>query len=656
MPDLTQYQLWYGRDEAPVETRTLRAGPVTCQLWGPDLRYLKRDGREVVRRLYVAVRDPNWNTIPGMPFDWQIEAVEDHFQVRFSVRHQQDPIDFTWQGEILGAADGTITYSMRGVAGRDFRYNRLGFCVLHPPSAAGRPYQGATPEGTITGTLPLRIGPQLLENGIYIALFPPVSDLTIEMEEDLTARFVFTGDLFEMEDQRNWTDASFKTYCTPLALPFPKQARAGQDIQQIVRITTEPRAGEEPAHAAPNNRATETVLRLEPGAPLGRTLPPLGLGMASHGEPLTEREIARLKTLRLAHLRADLHLSDTGYVAALERARQAADVLGCPLELALYVSDNAEEELTAFAAHLPLPLARLLIFHEQSQTTEARWVRLARERLGEHTAQVPFVGGANAYFCELNRFRPETEAMDGIVYSLNPQVHAFDEASLMETLAAQGETVTSTRAFSGGRPVIVSPVTFKPRFNANTTEPEPPTSLGQLPRPVDARQMSLFGAAWTLGSLKALAESGVSAATYFETTGGRGVMEAKQGSALPERFPSLPGAVFPLYHVFADVAEGAGGEILACDSPDPLRVLGFAFRDSQGCLHFLLANLTPVLQAMEIGALGTGSLRVRRLNTENVLSALQKPEAFRASEDQINLTGEAWWTTLAAYETVRIVA
>jgi len=30
-----------------------------------------------------------------------------------------------------------------------------------------------------------------------------------------------------MEDQRNWTDASFKTYSTPLALGFPH--RSGPD-------------------------------------------------------------------------------------------------------------------------------------------------------------------------------------------------------------------------------------------------------------------------------------------------------------------------------------------------------------------------------------------------------------------------------------------
>ena len=32
---------------------------------------------------------------------------------------------------------------------------------------------------------------------------------------------IFNGETFEMEDQRNWTDASFKTYCTPLSLPYP---------------------------------------------------------------------------------------------------------------------------------------------------------------------------------------------------------------------------------------------------------------------------------------------------------------------------------------------------------------------------------------------------------------------------------------------------
>ena len=46
----------------------------------------------------------------------------------------------------------------------------------------------------------------------------------------------FGGELFEMEDQRNWTDASYKTYCTPLHLPYPVELAAGERVIQSVTL------------------------------------------------------------------------------------------------------------------------------------------------------------------------------------------------------------------------------------------------------------------------------------------------------------------------------------------------------------------------------------------------------------------------------------
>ncbi len=40
-----------------------------------------------------------------------------------------------------------------------------------------------------------------------------------------------------MEDQRNWTDASFKTYCTPLEIPYPVEVAKGTKISQKIRIS-----------------------------------------------------------------------------------------------------------------------------------------------------------------------------------------------------------------------------------------------------------------------------------------------------------------------------------------------------------------------------------------------------------------------------------
>ena len=44
------------------------------------------------------------------------------------------------------------------------------------------------------------------------------------------------GDTFEMEDQRNWMDASYKTYVRPLALPWPYTLAKGEKLSQRVSL------------------------------------------------------------------------------------------------------------------------------------------------------------------------------------------------------------------------------------------------------------------------------------------------------------------------------------------------------------------------------------------------------------------------------------
>ena len=111
---------------------------------------------------------------------------------------------------------------------------------------------------------------------------------------------------------------------------------------------------------------------------------------------------------------------------------------------------------------------------------------MARHALAFRTPSALFAAGSNAYFTELNRGRPPIFP-DAVVYSINPQIHAFDNFSLVETLATQATTVESARRLSGGKPVIVSPVTLKPRFNNVATGPIAPPVPGELPDQVDVR-------------------------------------------------------------------------------------------------------------------------------------------------------------------------
>ncbi len=655
MPALSNYQLWYGVNSPPPETRALRAGAVTALLDGIDLRYVKRGTLEVVRRVYVAVRDQNWNTILGQHRIMRIDARQDSFEVEFDVEHRAPGIDFAWHGSITGTPDGRMRYVMDGVARSDFRYNRIGFCILHPyREGAGKPYRAQTPDGEVSGYLPDEIGPQRFEHGVYVPLFPSFSNLVIDIDDGVQAQLDFEGDLFEMEDQRNWTDASLKTYCTPLSRGFPHSARVGSRIRQsfAVNIT----GGE----ARQDYTREPQAPRLSFGRSTERPLPAIGFSLNSDDASLTAREVERLRALRPDHLRVDVHLHEV-YAARLEAALAICQSLECRLEVALFLTGEMEDKLTRLAALLRNRgiVARFLVFQEGSQTahpsetTAPELVVLARKHLQEAAPGALFVGGTDMYFCELNRTRPQVSVMDGISYTIIPQAHAFDNRSLVETLEAQGETVRSALAFAEGRPVIVSPVTLKRRYNPHATVAEAEKAPNELPDAVDPRQMSLFGAAWSAGSIKYLAESGAASLTYYELTGWRGVMEREAGSPLPELFPSLPGTVFPLYHVFADIAEWKGGSLVACAADQPLAVTALAVK-SDGKLHLLVINFTAEQQRVVIDSLPAGRVAARRMDASNAQEAMQNPEAFRQRREMVDVVGGELVLDLAPFATVRI--
>ena len=652
MRALSEYQLWYGVDRPPPETHELRAGRLTALLDGIDLRYVRLGSLETVRRVYVAVRDQNWNTIPGQHRITRIEQQPDSFEVEFDVEHRSHDIDFAWHGTITGTSDGQIRYTMDGVARSDFRYNRVGFCILHPfRECAGKYYRAQTPQGVVSGYLPALIGPQRFEGGVYVPLFPSFSKLDIDIADGVQARLDFEGDLFEMEDQRNWTDASFKTYCTPLSLGFPHQAHVGTRIWQSFTVTVEGTAAQAQSVGEPH---------LSLGEAVAQALPAIGFAMNSDAVSLSDRELEHLRALQPDHMRVDVHLN-RDYDVALEQALTTCQAIDCALEVAVFLTGEMADKLDRLASLLRgrARIVRFLVFQEgaqtahPSETTAPELVVLARNRLHEVASSAAFVGGTDMYFCELNRTRPRAEVMDGISYTIIPQAHAFDERSLVETLEAQAETVRSASAFAGGRSVIVSPVTLKRRYNPHATVAEAEKASDELPDAVDPRQMSLFGAAWTAGSIKYLAESGAASLTYYETTGWLGLMEREMGSALPGLFPSTPGALYPLHHVFADVAEWKKGFIVPCDASQPLVVMALAV-EQEGKRHLLVVNFTAEQQRVMIDPLAVDSVLLRSLDAQSVQEATLEPEKFRQRREQVEVSGGELALDLAPYATVRI--
>jgi hypothetical protein len=116
--------------------------------------------------------------------------------------------------------------------------------------------------------------------------------------------------------------------------------------------------------------------------------------------------------------------------------------------------------------------------------------------------------------------------LDFISYSITPQVHAFDNATLIENLNGQSDTVRSATEFAGNKRIQIRPVTLKMQSNPAATSTEA-NKADQM----DVRQMSLFGAGWTLGSIKYLTEAGAEAVTYYQTLGEKGII---QGDSSPK--------------------------------------------------------------------------------------------------------------------------
>ena len=570
----------------PASSVALEAGPISCVLANGDLRSIRVDGEEVVQRLYFALRDGNWGTIPATLRDLTVTREGGGFKVGYRAEHRTAEIGFSWHAETVGTSEGCLRFSASGAATRSFLRNRIGLCVLHPASAAGHRVRVTHHDGTsCSSAFPLRVSPH--------QPFLDICALRHTMASGAVVEFGFEGEVFEMEDQRNWTDASFKTYSTPLALPFPVEMAAGEPLAQAVTITVVERAPA-PRRSTPATRPL-SIVEVQSHA-RAVPLPALGVDLGAESPAFDAPVVTALSRLSLAHLRLELTLGEAGVAERLEQATGNARAVGSPLALALRVPPDPGgtlAELARLLGALRPPLASVAVFSEGAPATTSRTARSARAALAGAIGGAPLGGGTRAWFAELNRNPPEPDLIDFVCYAVSPQVHAFDDRSVLEALDGQTATVESAHALFGRLPVHVGPITLRPQWNPDAIGPAAAPAPGELPPEVDPRQRLPFAAAWTAASLKRLALAGARQVTYFEAVGWKGLLERSGGSRSPAVFPSRPGERFRVFELLEALAPFAGGTLRVAVAPEGVE----AFAVSAGGRERLwVANLTPELQ------------------------------------------------------------
>lgn len=550
----------FGEEKIP-ETHKLKAGKLDLLFQNGDLRHIKNGKELLLLRVYAAVRDRNWNTIHGEMHDLKIDKQPDSFTISFRMHHKFLDIEYAWQGTITGSADSRILYTFSGEALSSFLACRIGFCVLHPIHFAGTRCAIENADSVWQETsFPEEISPT--------SPFLDFQAMRQPLGGGKEFRISFTGELFETEDQRNWTDASYKTFCTPLSIPFPFRVAKGETKQQSVEISYH----EEQRDIVSAETMTEGTTVLLTKDTRTFPMPELGVKLGADDD---EASLALVKPLHAWYMQVNL---DYGRKNREEIERHFA--LACRSALPLLPVVTLGNDLDAEAEHAAKLLASctsqvqgVLVLSGGKMATDSSALKVMGNLLGG----IDKIGyGTAGNFAEINRHRPP-EGLAGFVgMPMTPQFHATDTMSVIENLAGMEVATKNAVRLAGRSPVLIVPLTLKMCDNLVATDTSSDGDWAGLPRAVDLRQLSLFGAAWLIAAVEHIAKGGARSITVFNAlTGWEGFKELESGSRDEALFPSVPGQCFPAMVSMSWLGSAQGGVMRPFTSSDPMRAGGF---------------------------------------------------------------------------------
>ncbi len=601
----------FGTDETPPAERRLRAGPLEAILDQGALRNITIGGREAIRGIAYVLRDRNWAT--PIPAIHDLDVIEDDtgFHVTYHGSHEEGDESFSFTARIRATSDGTLEFSVEASPGTDWLTNRTGFVVLHPlEGVAGGP---VTIEHTDGRTAEERF-PEIISPS---QPFFDIRSMTHPVSGSLTVTCTMEGDAFETEDQRNWTDASYKTYVRPLSKPRPYVMKAGVKDHQCVRITT--------AGAGDDSTGSHDRIEVRVHQATARHMPMMAL--ACDPEDVDDATGA-LETVRLAGARRLwCHHDPSRSHGADEVARlvRLASMIGAdPVLEAVLPLQSSDGRFSSDPALLDTEIESLrsaagnhafthvaaspLAYHKSYQPTET-WpdvpaLNTLCARLREAFPGAAIGGGMHSYFTELNRKPPPFEAIDFITHTTCPIVHAGDDRSVMENLGALPSVMRSAMALAPGKPYLMGPSAIGMRFNPYGAAPvRNPDNRRLAMARVDPRQRGLFNAAWFVGYIAAAAAHGLEGLCLAAPTGAFGLVHTPQAWRQPWYDDSGSRTlVYPAFHVFRDAALHGGCAVMDVAVADPARVQALAFEDDRGPVVWL-ANLTSTLLGVTVKGL-----------------------------------------------------
>ena len=555
------------------DTNRVTHGGFTLDLARDAIRNITYDGAQIIDLLYTAIRPLDWSTLTADEHKEDVQVIENDCVI--TITDLFTGVMTTQTRVTLSANNSfTVDYELHGLA--EYSINRWGICFCF--NAAEWMGSSVLSSGE-SYLLKEDISPQLVVDGVIQGLFPSSPEMHFVAPDQRFIKAFSSGKVLEAEDQRNWTDNTYKIYSGSLKEPRPFNVTKGSNWQQSVKFEV----------GAPNKSLEDpekiVVREIE-------ALPSIGLQF--NGDSLLAPDDLEKAFILLGidHLRVNEESLTAQKVATTASS-------GLILEAAL-LSSNSGEELKAEVLHLSQRVpdgSRLLIQREGREVVDAN-------DLPENHSLNTYIPGSDAYLVDLHKEKHDFG--DSVSYSMAPSVHSSDKESIFKTLATQRESVEfAQKKFA--EQVFISPITFSTRGN-----PESGHSRQERNKFADSdlalEIRSIEGAAWTLGSIFSLASAGAFSGTWHELFGDFGIIYPKSG-----------GVNFsPTFHALSALGAHHAHQITIASSLDNSWV---AF-ENQEAKTILVASLRP--WTLEITAkVLAGYQSIQSLRGDDVAKASQ---------------------------------
>lgn len=637
-----------GTETKEGKRRTLTAGPVTATLDDGAVRHIRYRGKEVLRGIAYLVRDKNWGTYAPEIASLKIRQGKDSFTVSYTATCRDKDQAIRYDARIEGHASGKLSFSAVGTPLTDVLTNRTGFIVLHPlQGIVGAPVEIVHTDGKKRkGRFPEFISPG--------QPYFEIRSLKHQVMPGVSATVLMEGNKFEMEDHRNWMDASYKTYVCSLLDPWPYTMKKGEPFTQAVTVTIEGKA----AGKTPKQDAGITVAV---GGARGR-LPALAAGvpMAEAAAALAKADVIAAMKLPELVFQIDGRNKGQREAAAAFQALKEKSGARATLEIVLPAKAPPREEVDAIAGQVEaagfkpdaVVITQMHDLKSFQPNTPRPWGPSYEEMAAAARAAFPGVtlgGGMLSYFTELNRKPVPKGVFDFITHSVCPIVHAADDVSVMETLESIPSIIASTRHMIGRTPYRLGPSSIPCRDNPYGAVVAPNPGNGRIClSDMDPRQRGLFAAAWNLGLLAAAARGGLASVALGSVTGPQGAVYRKLSHAQPW-YDGANAAVYPTYHVLAGLGSASGNAMLEALSSAPADVAALAHRSRSGA-ELWLANLTPGSRKVKITGLA-GATDLHRLSEAQFEKLASDHSFLSRPAEKLKKLGSI---ELGPYEVVRL--